>query len=55
MAETFNILRGKRVVVTRAVEQSESLLQRTTARARRFLLLLPMVSFAPPDDLATVG
>ena len=53
MAETFNILRGKRVIVTRAVEQSESLLSALRESAA-IPVLLPMVSFAPPDDPSTL-
>lgn len=49
MGETFNILRGKRIIVTRAVEQSESLLNALRESAA-IPVLLPMVSFAPPDD-----
>ena len=51
MAESFaNALSGKRVVVTRAAEQSQPLL--AALRERGALpVLLPMVAFAPPDDL----
>jgi uroporphyrinogen-III synthase len=49
VAETFNILRGKRIIVTRAVEQSESLLS-ALRESSAIPVLLPMVSFAPPGD-----
>jgi len=45
-----NALWGKRVVVTRAAEQSESLLTALRERGAQ-PILLPMVAFAPPDDL----
>ena len=51
MAESSaNALMGKRVVVTRAKEQSESLLAALRERGAQ-PILLPMVAFAPPDDL----
>jgi len=43
-------LRGKRVVVTRAAEQSEQLVAALNAKGA-VPVLLPMVAFAPPDDL----
>lgn len=49
MADSKGPLEGKRIIVTRAVEQSETLvaeLRRNGATA----VLLPMVSFAPPED-----
>jgi uroporphyrinogen III methyltransferase/synthase len=45
-----NVLAGKRVVTTRAVEQSQALL--AALREKGVLpVLLPMVAFAQPDDL----
>jgi uroporphyrinogen III methyltransferase/synthase len=41
---------GKRVVITRAAEQSESLLAALRERGAH-PILLPMIAFAPPDDL----
>jgi uroporphyrinogen III methyltransferase / synthase len=46
-----NALRGKRVVVTRALEQSEALVQ-ALHEAGAEPVVSPMVKFAPPDDLA---
>ncbi len=51
MAETYKSLQGKRIIVTRAVEQSESLLQALSENGA-IPVLLPMVSFSPPDDPA---
>jgi uroporphyrinogen-III synthase len=52
VAETSaNVLAGKRVVVTRAVEQSESLV-RALREKGAVPVSLPMITFAPPDDLA---
>jgi uroporphyrinogen-III synthase len=45
------LLQGKRVVVTRALEQSEALVQ-ALREAGALPVLLPMVNFAPPDDFA---
>jgi uroporphyrinogen-III synthase len=45
-----NALLGKRVVITRAAEQSQSLLGALRERGAQ-PILLPMVAFAPPDDL----
>jgi uroporphyrinogen-III synthase len=42
-------LAGKRVIVTRAVQQSSELLERLTALGA-IALALPLVSFAPPED-----
>jgi uroporphyrinogen-III synthase len=44
-----NALRGKRVVVTRAAEQSEQLVEALKAKGA-VPVILPMVAFAPPDD-----
>lgn len=44
-------LTGKRVVVTRALEQCESLCNDLQARGAT-PILLPLISFAPPDDFA---
>jgi len=48
-----NALRGKRVVVTRAAEQSESLV-RALQESGAFPLVVPMVAFGAPDDVAVV-
>jgi uroporphyrinogen III methyltransferase / synthase len=51
VADSNKTLEGRRIIVTRAVEQSESLvaeLRKNGATA----IMLPMVSFAPPEDLA---
>ena len=50
MGESHKSLEGKRIVVTRAVEQSEALVAelRTSGATA---VLLPMVRFAPPEDL----
>lgn len=45
-----NALLGKRVVITRAAEQSQSLFVALRERGAQ-PILLPMVAFAPPDDL----
>ncbi len=51
MAESLaNPLSGKRVVITRAAEQSQPLLDALRERGA-LPILLPMVAFAPPDDL----
>jgi uroporphyrinogen III methyltransferase/synthase len=42
-------LKGKRVVVTRAAEQSEHLVQALLEKGA-VPILLPLVAFAPPDD-----
>jgi uroporphyrinogen-III synthase len=54
VAESFaNALSGKRVVITRAAEQSQPLL--AALREKGALpILLPMVAFALPDDLQTL-
>jgi uroporphyrinogen-III synthase len=44
-------LTGKRVVVTRAAEQSESLCSELQARGAT-PILLPLIGFAPPEDFA---
>ena len=44
-------LTGKRIVITRAAAQSEALSQELSARGA-FPILLPLVSFAEPDDFA---
>jgi uroporphyrinogen-III synthase len=44
-----NALAGKRVVVTRAVEQSEALVQALKEQGA-VPVLAPMVAFAPPDE-----
>jgi len=46
-------LAGKTVVVTRAAAQSGKLLEELTARQAK-VKLLPLVSFAPPEDFAAV-
>jgi uroporphyrinogen III methyltransferase/synthase len=47
--ETANFLKGKRVVVTRAAEQSEPLVQ--ALREKGVVpVVVPMVAFGPPDD-----
>ena len=43
-----NVLRGKRVVVTRAAEQSESLVEALKERGA-VPVLMPMVAFGPPE------
>ena len=50
MAEAgANALQGKRVVVTRAAEQSAQLVEELKARGA-VPVMLPMVAFAPPDN-----
>ncbi len=49
MDEMGKILDGKRIVITRAVEQSESMVQALRENGA-IPVLLPMVAFAPPDD-----
>lgn len=54
MAESStNDLLGKRVVITRAAEQSQPLLAALRERGAQ-PILLPMVAFAPPDDLQSL-
>ena len=48
-----NPLAGRRVVVTRAVEQSESLVRELGAMGA-VPVLAPMVAFGPPDDLGAL-
>jgi uroporphyrinogen-III synthase len=48
-----NVLQGKRVVVTRAVEQSEGLIKELERRGAS-AIVLPMVAFGPPDDVAAL-
>lgn len=48
-----NPLKGKRVVVTRAVEQSELLVQ-ALREAGAVPVVLPMVAFGTPDDVVAV-
>jgi uroporphyrinogen-III synthase len=51
VAERFaNALSGKRVAITRAAEQSQPLLAALREQGAQ-PILLPMVAFAPPDDL----
>ncbi len=45
------ILKGKRVVITRAAEQSHALVQ-ALRDAGAMSIVLPMVAFGPPDDLS---
>lgn len=47
--DSANSLKGKRVVVTRAAEQSEHLVQALRERGA-VPVLAPMVAFGPPDD-----
>jgi uroporphyrinogen-III synthase len=47
-------LEGRRVVVTRAGEQSAELVDRLQALGAQ-VLLLPLIEFAPPDDPAPLG
>ncbi len=49
MAETGKNLEGKRIVITRAVEQSESIVKALRENGA-IPVLLPMVAFGPPDD-----
>ncbi len=49
MGESDKMLHRKRVVVTRATEQSESLVEALRSHGA-VPVLLPMVSFAPPED-----
>jgi uroporphyrinogen-III synthase len=47
--DSANCLKGKRVVVTRAVEQSESLVKALREKGAA-PVLMPLVAFGPPDD-----
>lgn len=49
MGETYKALQGKRIIVTRAAEQSESLLD-GLGESGALPVLLPMVSFSAPAD-----
>lgn len=49
MGETYKGLKGKRIIVTRAAEQSEALVQALRG-ADAIPVLLPMVTFALPND-----
>jgi uroporphyrinogen-III synthase len=54
VAESAGVtLQGKRVVVTRAAEQSENLIRELRERGAQ-PVLLPLVAFEPPDDLAAL-
>jgi uroporphyrinogen-III synthase len=49
VGETARSLAGKRVVVTRAAEQSEALVKALEEQGAE-AVVVPMVAFAPPDD-----
>jgi uroporphyrinogen III methyltransferase/synthase len=51
VADFNQALQGKRVIVTRAVEQSENLVAELRKNGAT-TVLVPMVSFAPPEDIA---
>jgi uroporphyrinogen-III synthase len=51
--DSSRLLQGKRVVVTRAVEQSEALVKALREEGAE-ALLIPMVAFAPPEDVDAV-
>jgi uroporphyrinogen III methyltransferase / synthase len=51
--ERTKALAGKRVVVTRAVEQSESLVRALEADGAA-VVMIPLVAFGPPDDVGIV-
>ena len=53
MVETGKILSGKRIVITRAVEQSASIVEALREHGAT-PVLLPMVAFAPPDDFSSL-
>jgi uroporphyrinogen III methyltransferase/synthase len=53
LVSTEKPLAGKRIVVTRAPEQAQELVRSLEDLGAR-VLLLPMVSFAPPDDWGAV-
>jgi uroporphyrinogen-III synthase len=54
VAESFvNALSGKRVAITRAAEQSQPLLAALREQGAQ-PILLPMIAFAPPDDLQSL-
>jgi uroporphyrinogen-III synthase len=50
---TASALAGKRIVVTRAVQQSSELFERLTALGA-IAFALPLVSFAPPEDFTAL-
>lgn len=49
MVDTNKILKGKRILITRAAEQSETIVDALN-ESGAIPVLVPMVSFAPPDD-----
>ncbi len=51
--ERPNALKGKRVVVTRAVEQNQTLVHALHVMGAE-AVLMPMVAFGPPDDVTVV-
>jgi uroporphyrinogen-III synthase len=51
VADSNKTLQGKRIVVTRSVEQSEALVAKLR-KSGAVPVLLPMISFAPPEDLS---
>jgi uroporphyrinogen-III synthase len=51
--DAANVLKGKRVVVTRALEQSESLVK-GLRDAGAVPVVVPMVTFGAPDDVTAV-
>lgn len=51
--DAANTLKGKRIVVTRALEQSESLVK-ALRDAGAVPVVLPMVAFGAPDDVTAV-
>jgi uroporphyrinogen-III synthase len=53
VAELRSSLAGKRVVVTRAVEQSAGLIEALAARDA-IPVSVPLISFSPPDDFASL-
>jgi uroporphyrinogen III methyltransferase / synthase len=53
VADSNKALQGKRIVVTRSIEQSDTLIA-DLRKSGAVSVLLPMLSFAPPEDFASI-
>ena len=53
MSKSTQALAGKRIVVTRTVEQSKALVDELTRRGAR-VIVMPCVEFRPPENFAAL-